>query len=210
MTRIMTSTANGVGRVAVVALVLAACAQAESAAVPTSTTTTTTSTTTTTTTTSTTTSTTTTSTLPPLPVPGLPIGPPPGQPVEVLGTIAIPKLELATDLYEGISLAVLDNGPGHWPGTALPGQWGNVVVGGHRTSHDRPFRYLDRLEPGDEIIYTTMAGQFVYLVTAVIIVDESDVWIADQTPAFTTTLFACHPPGSTRQRIVVQATLKDA
>ena len=47
------------------------------------------------------------------------------------------------------------NGPGHWPGTALPGQLGNAVVAGHRTSHNRDFRNIDQLVPGDEIILST-------------------------------------------------------
>ena len=46
-------------------------------------------------------------------------------------------------LYEGITLTTLNKGPGHWPGTALPSQDGNVVVAGHRVTHSRPFRHID-------------------------------------------------------------------
>jgi sortase A len=151
------------------------------------------------------------STLPPppevLPTPA-PV-PPDGarEPEVVLGTIEIPKIGLVRYLYEGITLHTLDKGPGHWPGTALPGHVGNAVVGGHRTSKDRPFRHLDQLVPGDEIIYQTLEGRFVYRVTGTTIVDPYAFWITEQTNARTTTLFACHPPGSTRQRIVVFAEL---
>ena len=111
-------------------------------------------------------------------------------------------------MYEGIRLTTLDYGPGHWPGTALPGQIGNVVVGGHRTSKHRVFRNVDQLVAGDEIIFTDANGVHVYIVNRVEIVQPTDVWIINPTETATATLFACHPPGSTAQRIVVFADLK--
>jgi sortase A len=69
------------------------------------------------------------------------------------------------------------------------------------------FRNLDQLVPGDEIIFDGVDGRWVYHVTGVEIVDPSATWIVDQTTAVTATLFACHPPGSTRERIVVFAEL---
>ena len=124
-----------------------------------------------------------------------------------LGTIEIPKIGVVKAMYEGITLTTLDHGPGHWPGTAMPGQLGNVVIAGHRVSHDKPFRNLDQLIVGDEVILTTDDGRFVYKVTGTDIVYPDALWIADQTPDYTATLFACHPAGSTRQRIVVHLAL---
>ena len=171
---------------------------------PATTTTTSTTTTTTTTTTSTTTSTTTT-TLP------TPIAPPQdaraAEPVVELGTISIPRIDVEMTMYEGIRLSTLDLGPGHWPGTAMPGRAGNVVVAGHRTSGHRVFRNIDQLEPGDEIVFEDAAGRHVYVVTRSEIVPPTALWIVDQTPTPTATLFACHPPGSTAERIVVFADL---
>jgi sortase A len=185
----------------------------EAAAVDTVAPTTSSSTTSTSTTTSTT-STSTTTTLPPTTVPPplpTPVAPPANprqvEPEVVLGTIEIPKIGVTKTLYQGISLHTLDKGPGHWPGTALPGQVGNVVVGGHRTSHDRPFRNIDQLVPGDEIIYTTDAGRFVYRVTGTEVVTPDRIDIINQTQRSTTTLFACHPPGSTKYRYIVYAEL---
>jgi sortase A len=129
------------------------------------------------------------------------------EPVIEVGTIAIPKIGVEMTMYEGIRLTTLDLGPGHWPGTALPGQVGNVVVGGHRTSKHRVFRDLDQLAAGDEIIFTEDDGVFTYVVDRVEIVEPTDVWIVDPTPTPTATLFACHPPGSTAQRIAVFANL---
>ena len=180
----------------------------------TSTTTTTTSTSTTTTTTTTTTSTTTsttTTTTPPRQA-TQPIAPPADthakEPVIELGRIMIPKIGVDMPLYEGIRLSTLDLGPGHWPGTAMPGEVGNVVIGGHRTSKHRVFRHVDDLVAGDQIIFQDANGEHVYIVNRVEVVDPTDVWIINPTDTPTATLFACHPPGSTRQRIVVFADLQ--
>ena len=129
------------------------------------------------------------------------------EPIVNLGTIAIPKINLKTDLFEGIRLTTLDRGPGHWPGTAMPGQVGNVVVAGHRVSHDKPFRNVDKLVAGDQVIFTTSDGVFTYSVTSMEIVTPNTLSIIDQTADRTATLFACHPPGSTRERIVVHLAL---
>ena len=132
------------------------------------------------------------------------------EPVIVLGTIEIPKIGVSEKLYEGIRLTTFDRGPGHWPGTAMPGQFGNAVVGGHRTSHTKPFRHLDDLGPGDEVIFTTDAGRFVYHVDSTEIITPDVTRVVNQNPGFTATLFACNPVGSTRQRIIVHLVLSNA
>ena len=127
------------------------------------------------------------------------------EPEVVVGAIYIPRIELLQTIYRGVTLPTLDKGIGWWPGTAMPGQVGNVVLGGHRVSKKKPFRHLDKLQPGDEIFLSSEDGDFVYTVRETFIVQPSDVWIIDQTNEATLTLFACHPPGSTRERIVVVA-----
>lgn len=129
------------------------------------------------------------------------------EPVVELGSIEIPKIGLSAAMFEGIRLTTLDRGPGHWPGTAMPGSTGNVVVAGHRTSHSKPFRHLEMLEPGDEVIFNTPEGRFVYNVTSTEVVYPDAVHIIDQTPDRTATLFACHPVGSTKQRIVIHLAM---
>jgi len=125
-----------------------------------------------------------------------------------LGAIEIPKIDVSMTMYEGIRLSTLDRGPGHWPGTAMPGQVGNVVVAGHRTSGHQVFRNIDVLVEGDEILFTETDGSVHrYRVTSSRIVVPTEVWIVDQTPTPTATLFACHPPGSVRERYVVFAEL---
>ena len=139
----------------------------------------------------------------------------PGQPYEdtpqiVLGTIEIPKIGITADLQRGMALTAINRGPGWWPGTAMPGELGNVVVAGHRTTYSKPFNRLNELAPGDQVIFTTNDGRFVYEVRDVIVVPETWIDIAAQSYAHTATLFACHPPGSSRERIVAKLRLLDA
>lgn len=130
------------------------------------------------------------------------------EPVIPLGRISIPRIGIDRVFYEGIRLPTFDLGPGHWPGTAMPGQVGNIVIGGHRTSKNADFRYIDQLEPGDEVLITAIDGStFRYLVDSVEITDPYAQRVVAQTPARTATLFACHPPGSVRERILVHLTL---
>lgn len=142
---------------------------------------------------------------------GQPVAPPADsyarEPIIEVGSIVIPKIGVDMTMYEGIRLSTLDYGPGHWPGTAMPGEAGNVVVGGHRTSSHRVFRNVDKLTAGDEIIFRSGGLEHVYRVNRVEIVDPTAVWIVNPTETPTATLFACHPPGSTAQRIVVFADL---
>lgn len=143
-----------------------------------------------------------------LPQPEPPPEPRADEPYTEIGRIEIPKIGLDHALLQGISLTTLDQGPGHWPGTAMPGQIGNTVIAGHRTSHGKEFRHLDDLVPGDEVILTTDDGRFVYTVVDTTVVAPDAMYIIDQTQDATATLFACHPPGSTRQRIVVHLALQ--
>jgi sortase A len=130
-------------------------------------------------------------------------------PDRVVGSIAIPAIGLQDNLHAGMTLTAINRGPSWWPGTALPGQLGNAVVGGHRTTFSHPFRDLDKLAPGDRAVFTTDRGVFTYVVTSTQIVDPQNVEIADQTLDYTATLFACHPPGSARYRIIVRLQMLD-
>lgn len=125
------------------------------------------------------------------------------EPVLELGTMEIPKIKVTEQLFEGVTESTLDHGPGHWPGTAMPGHLGNVVIGGHRTSHTAPFRYINELAVGDQVIFTMPDGRYVYVVDRTEIVTPDATWIVDQTRDKTATLFACHPLHSTTHRIVV-------
>ena len=156
--------------------------------------------------------TTTTTTIPPTTTTAVPIDPPrqayAPEPHVVIGAIEIPKLGLSVPLNEGISLYSIDRGPSHWPGTAMPGSAnGNVVIAGHRVTKTKPFRYIDTLAPGDQIIFAVDGVRSVYEVYEHEVVTPDATWIVNQTVEPIVTLFACHPPGSARYRYVVRGRL---
>jgi sortase A len=157
----------------------------------------------------TTTTASTTTTQPALPVPAaVPEDARADVAVLPIGRIAIPKIGVDHEIYEGIWLTVIDQGPGHWPGTPLPGGYGNAVFGGHRVTQSHPFLDVDLLTPGDEINFTLRDGTTAtYRMTEQLIVEPDALWITDQKPGHMLTLFACHPKGSARQRIVIRAEL---
>ncbi len=131
------------------------------------------------------------------------------EPKVVLGTIEIPRLGLAVPLNQGISLQSIDRGPSHWPGTALPGDPGNVVIAGHRVTQTAPFRNIDQLEAGDRVIFTVGNERSTYRVTGSEVVTPDAMRIVEQTQEPTATLFACHPPGSATYRYVVKLVLDE-
>ena len=149
-------------------------------------------------------------TRPPLPIPDALPDPDAPEPDVVLGRIAIPRLGLDANLQEGIAFAAIDLGPGHWPGTAMPGQLGNVVVAGHRVSHTHPFRHLEELRPGDPVMFVVGSTTWTYRTRGTVVVGADAIDIAAQSYAHTATLFACHPPGQATQRIVAKLRLVDA
>lgn len=129
---------------------------------------------------------------------------PEGEPT---ARIVIPAIGVDKIVVEGVSLADLKKGPGHFPETPLPGQAGNAAIAGHRTTYGAPFHRLDELEPGDEITVETVQGEFRYLVSEQQIVSPSDVHVLEDKGDDRLTLIACHPKYSARQRIVVVAHL---
>jgi sortase A len=139
-----------------------------------------------------------------------PVNPRAPDPIVQIGEIQIPKIGLVHPIYEGVTLTVIDHGPGHWPGSAVPGQLGNAVFAGHRVTHSHPFLRINELVPGDEIIFKMDNGTFTYKMTRSQIVTPKDVHIVDPTPDATLTLFACHPPHQAIQRYVVRAVFVSA
>jgi sortase A len=150
---------------------------------------------------------------PPAPAPVLstPSAPPADPyadvPVEQIGSIEIPRIGVARPIAEGIWLTVIDQGPGHWPGTAAPGGWGNTVIAAHRTTHGGPFRDIGELVSGDQIILRDAHGTYTYVVSGAEVVTPQALWITEQRPGRSITLFACHPIGSAAQRYVVHGEL---
>jgi sortase A len=125
-----------------------------------------------------------------------------------LGVMFIPKLKVRSSIVEGVTDPMFDIGMGHWPGTAMPGERGNAVYGGHRTAGPRPLYDVQRLRRGDSIIILRGLKRYQYEVIATRIVKPTALWITYQTSGKTLTLFTCHPRHSTKQRYVIQAILR--
>ncbi len=140
---------------------------------------------------------------------------------EPIGKITIPRIGADFWFIEGVDLPLLTEGPGHFPGTPLPGQPGNAALAGHRTTFKAPFNRIDELAPGDQITVETLQGRFTYEVLPQppeyaggpplghYIIDPSQTEILDQKGDNRLTLMACHPKYSAAQRIVVEAKLVD-
>jgi sortase A len=159
-----------------------------------------------------------------------------GQPFAVLH---IPRLTggdgYSRVVVEGVAQTQLAQGPGHYLGTAMPGQQGNVAIAGHRVGRGSPFLDLDRLRPGDPIVVETSDAWFVYRVlgdpatgsftsdpsgipgqeivlpTAVSVISPTPDRPAAGPPSGAyLTLTTCHPKFSARQRLIIHARLDGA
>ncbi|MGH8950869.1 MAG: sortase [Acidimicrobiia bacterium] len=126
-----------------------------------------------------------------------------------LGMLRVPSLGLEVVVFEGVDTETLQSGPGHMPGTAFPGQPGNAVISGHRTTYGSPFFDFDLLVPGDRIEIETAIGAHVYEVRESFIVEPTDVWVTDDKPGGWLTFTTCNPKFSARERLIVTAQLVD-
>lgn len=115
-------------------------------------------------------------------------------------------------VVQGVTLSDLQRGPGHYPGTALPGEKGNFAVAGHRTTYGAPFFNLDQLRKGDEVIVTTRdRKKFTYRVHKQQIVSPADTWVIEPDPLKRgkklLTLTTCNPRFSNAERLIIFAEL---
>lgn len=139
-----------------------------------------------------------------------------GQGFARLHVPAIPGLEPWV-VIEGVGVADLKKGPGHIPGTALPGEVGNVVLSGHRTTYGAPFNRYDELDPGEQVVLETRDAWYTYTVRGSSIVAPDAVEVTLPVPGqpdakpterlltFTT----CNPKYSAKQRLIVLSVLSD-
>jgi sortase A len=131
----------------------------------------------------------------------------PGEGAE-FGVMRVPRIGLEVVVFSGVTPETLKKGPGNMPGTVLPGQPGNAVISGHRTTYGRPFFDVDQLQPGDRIEIETAIGTHVYeLREEPFIVAPTDVWVADSREGAWLTLTTCNPKFSARERLIVTAEL---
>jgi len=139
---------------------------------------------------------------------------------EVVAFLTVPGLKLwHYPVRYGITLGILAEGPGLYPGSAAPGE-GNFSMAGHRITPvgpfrtcstgewgtpdcHGPFRYVDRLHPGDiaKVLYQGETYHYTFEGTAIVGPSNTSV-LRDGRADMTFT--ACHPPGYATQRIISQ------
>jgi sortase A len=125
----------------------------------------------------------------------------------LIGRIMIPRLHLTGIVREGADEQTLRLALGHIPGTALPGQNGNIGIAGHR---DTLFRGLRKIKKNDLIRFETFAGNYVYQVEGTEIVKPRDVSVLNVREHPEITLVTCYPfyyIGSAPYRFIVNARL---
>jgi len=135
----------------------------------------------------------------------LPVAMETAAPDSLIGRIEIPRLLLSVVVMEGVGRTTLRRAVGHIPGTALPGRPGNVGLAGHR---DTFFRPLKDLRIKDEILFSTLKGNYKYVVVSLTIVDPDDVGVLAASRENVLTLVTCYPfyyIGPAPQRWIVRA-----
>ncbi len=109
---------------------------------------------------------------------------------------------------------VADYAVGHHFGSANPGEIGNVVLSGHVDYKGQVFKELHNVSKGDEVTVYTEKGQYIYVVTDMVLVKEEGVSdeqkrenarYMDPTPDQTLTMITCWPYGIDDHRLIVLA-----
>jgi sortase A len=137
-----------------------------------------------------------------------PIPPKPLPPVvkgDLIGLIQVPRLGLSVIVIEGDSAAILRRAAGHIPGTAQPGEPGNVAISGHR---DTFFQPLQNIRTNDVITLTTPLGEYSYRVVSTKVVSPYDVAVLSASRSQILTLVTCYPfyfVGPAPERFIVRA-----
>lgn len=141
------------------------------------------------------------------------------EPGQGFALLHIPKLDVVVPIAEGISSKkVLDRGMvGHYAEdglkTAMPdAKSGNFGIAGHRNTHGEPFRYINKLEPGDPIVVETQDKYFVYKMASILpVTSPSNVSVLDPVPKQSgfkgpgryITLTTCTPEFTSKYRMIV-------
>ena len=123
--------------------------------------------------------------------------------------IQIPAIEIDAPVVQGDGWEQLKKGVGQNIGSANPGQIGNVVLSAHNDVYGEIFRYLDKLQPGDEVVLYTQQRQYVYVVDRTALVEPTAVEVMASTGSPTVTLISCYPYLVDDERIVVFARLQN-
>lgn len=123
--------------------------------------------------------------------------------------LEIPALNVDHPIVQGDDWEQLKKGVGQYLGSGLPGRPGNVVLSAHNDIYGEIFRYLDQLQPGDEVIVSTERQRYTYRIDELRVVEPTEVWVMAPTGHAQVTLISCYPYRVNTKRIVAFASLID-
>lgn len=127
------------------------------------------------------------------------------RPGAIVGRLSVARLGLSVMVVEGVTAGDLRHAAGHIPGTAAPGEPGNVAIAGHRDTFFRPLR---RIRPDDIVTLSTVGGEFRYRVVRTEVVPPEDVSVLYPAGGDSLTLVTCFPfgyVGPAPRRFIVRA-----
>ncbi|MFD4016135.1 class E sortase [Streptomyces sindenensis] len=146
-------------------------------------------------------------------------------PGEGFAIMHIPKLDVVAPIAEGIDKEkVLDRGMiGHYGEgklkTAMPSdKQGNFSVAGHRNTHGEPFRYINKLKPGDPIVVETRDAYYTYEMASILpqtspsnisVIEPIPVGSGFTKPGRYLTLTTCTPEFTSTYRLIVWGKMVD-
>lgn len=110
-------------------------------------------------------------------------------------------------IIEGTDVALLRKGVGHYENFAYPGEIGNGLLFGHRTT---VFKNFDKLKIGDQIKAVTYYGTFIYEIVDMQIAEPMAPLMFEVYDKSVLTLVTCYPfvyAGHAPERYIVIATL---
>lgn len=123
--------------------------------------------------------------------------------------VQIAAIGVDAPIVQGDGWEQLKKGVAQHPGTPNPGEKGNMVLSAHNDIFGEIFRYLENLQPGDEVVLYTSTRQFTYVVTGTQVVEPTRVDVMASTFNPVVTLISCYPYLIDNQRIVVTAVLQN-
>lgn len=113
-------------------------------------------------------------------------------------------------VVEGTDAPALELGPGHYPGTPMPGEVGNAAIAAHRAGHGDPFIDFDDLRDGDAVELTQGDTTWVYRIVKEPWMVAADAHhVLDPLPGRKLTLTTCWPKYGSSKRLIAVAELDD-
>lgn len=142
------------------------------------------------------------------------VQPPPAVPLPTQESaqatrLVIPKINVDAPIIEGVTWEDLKKGVGHLPGSAQPGERGNLYLAAHNDIFGEIFRYLEKLEPDDEYYIYAGEAKYTYVVREKRIIEPTEVSVMLPTTEPVATLQTCYPYLIDTHRLVVISDLID-